>query len=179
MSDEEKGKTTKVVELQKPRHAEQYSLEECAMFQPWHVILKVQMAADRDPEDYEIYLRAPNPHGAQWGAYGVFCILEKDQHGIPRDALYPDVCNGRGSSAEAISEQEYAEAWKEAQRYPHVKGGMKENPSVFRFVRTGKHASALSNVGPAKTIVNFGDLSVGEQSYIKKRMADIDKKAKK
>lgn len=157
-----------------------YSTKECAAFQPWHVILQVYMSPEEtEPQDYEIYLRAPSPSDAQWTAYAVFNILEKLQQGLPKDAEYPDVANGRGSTAEAISEEEYMEAWKEAQHYPHVKGGMQENPSVFRFVRTGKYANAFANERQRKIISTASEMSETEAKVALDRMRKIDEKVKK
>lgn len=172
-------KVAKVVQLERPRHAEQYSLEECGAFQPWHVILKVIMREDDfEITDYEIYLRAPTPYSAQWTAYAVFNILEKDQQGLPHDAEYPDVCH-TGSTAEAISEEEYKEAWKEAQYYPHVKGGMQENPSVFRFVRTGKFVNEFANSSERKIISTASELTAREVAEAKAKMRAIDAAAAK
>lgn len=172
-------KVAKVVQLERPKHAEQYSLKECAAFQPWHVILKVVMTYENpEPEDYDIYLRAPSPYTAQWTAYAVFNILEKDQQGLPHDALFPEVCP-KGSTAEAISEEEYAEAWKEAQHYPHVKGGMKENPSVFRFVRVGHSVNAFANERQRKIISTPGMLTAAESAEVAAKMDAIDRKIMK
>lgn len=130
------------IELERPKHPECYSLEECAHFQPWKVILKVEPSwedsvdMDFEPIDYEIYLRAPSPHDAQWTAHGAFTVWEHVRTGIPENE-YPMISDRVPSEAIKLTEKDYMEFWKEAQRYPHVSTGMKENPTIFRFAKPG------------------------------------------
>lgn len=134
----QKGYTT----IDRPKHAECLSLKECAYFQPWKVVLKVEptwedsVDMDFEPIDYVIYLRAPSPSDAQYTAAGAFTIWEHTRPGIDEDD-YPKISDRVHSEAYKLSEQDYMEAWKEAQRYPHVKTGMKENPTIFRFAKPG------------------------------------------
>ena len=123
---------TKLVSLKRPKYKEQYSLEECAKFQPWKVTLKVELD-DNDPEpvDYDIFCRAASPDEAQFLCYTMFNYWT---HIRPKNlSAFPRVSTQVHSEAEKLSESQWSEFWKEAQTYPHVKLGMSENPSVFRF----------------------------------------------
>lgn len=179
--EEQNNKVVKTVELERPKHPEVYSTKECAAFQPWRVVLQVYMTAeDIDPVPYEVYLRAKTPNEAQWTAYAVFNILEKVQQGLPKDALYPDVAEtgttSEESTAEPLTEEEYMEAWKEAQHYPHVKGGMAENPTVFRFVRTGKSVNEFERRNERKIISTPSGLTSAEAIDVASKMNAIDNK---
>lgn len=175
------GREVRCVKLKRPKHPEMYSTRECAAFQPWRVILQVRMTpADVDPVPYEVYLRAKSVKEAQWTAVAVFNILEKVQQGLPKDALYPEIADtdttSEQSTAEALSEEEYMEAWREAQRYPHVKGGMQENPSVFRFVRSGKSVNEFERRTERKIISTPSGLSAKEASDLAAKMNAIDRR---
>ena len=123
---------TKLVSLKRPKYKEQYSTEECAKFQPWKVTLKVELD-DEDPEpvDYDIFCRAASPDEAQFLCYTMFHYWT---HIRPKNlSQFPRVSTQVHSEAEKLSESQWYEFWKEAQTYPHIKLGMSENPTVFRF----------------------------------------------
>lgn len=123
---------TKLVTMRRPKYKEQYSLEECARFQPWKVTLKVEID-DNDPEpvDYEMFCRAASPDEAQFLCYSLFNYWT---HIKPNNfSQFPRVSTQVHSEAEKLNESQWNDFWKEAQTYPHVKLGMRENPTVFRF----------------------------------------------
>ena len=146
------------VRLEKPKHPECYSLEECAAFQPWKVDLKVENdvgASEPILLDYTIFLRAPSVNDAQYTAYQAFIIWERVKPGIPDWEEFPRVSTLLPSEAEKLTEDQYKEFWKEAQRYPHVSTGMKENPTIFRFAKPGwqNPENSLFVPGKSKIIV--------------------------
>lgn len=136
----------KFIRLEKPKHPECLSTEECAYFQPWKVILKVEPTEedsydmDFEPVDYEVYCRAPNPNDAFYTAIGVFEILN---HGTPETKLneFPRICEYQDCKSEAIklSESQYKEFWREAQAYPHWPTNIPVdgNPTIFWFRKPG------------------------------------------
>ena len=127
---------TNFVRLKKPKYKEEYSTEECARFQPWRVVLKVELD-DEDPEpvDYEMFCRANSPDEAQFLCHTLFNYWTHVQPGNMSE--YPQVSTEVYSEAEKLTEDQWYEFLKEANRYPNVKLGMKDNPSVFRFVKVG------------------------------------------
>lgn len=133
-----KRKEKKLVSMQRPLHPEAYSTKESAAFQPWKVDLKVEIdAEDPTPITYTIFCRAQNVHNAQYMAYIAFTSWE---HAMPEiEDVYPRVCTGEDtpSEAEKLSEDQWNAFWAEAQFYPHVYIGMRENPSIFRFAKPG------------------------------------------
>ena len=71
-----------------------------------------------------------------------------------------DTLNGIGfitgslAEAEKLSESQWYEFWKEAQAYPHIKLGMSENPTVFRFKKPDwDKRSGLLSSGNSSIIV--------------------------
>lgn len=133
-----KRKVKRYVTMERPKHPEAYSTREYAAFQPWKVDLKIELDAnDPEPIVYTIFCRAQNVHNAQYMAYHVF---QKWEHVDPEiEDPYPRVCTGKDnpSEAEMLTEDQWDEFWKEAQRYDHVYIGMRENPSIFRFAKPG------------------------------------------
>lgn len=173
------GREVKCVKLKRPKHPEMYSSKECAAFRPWRVVLQVRMTEDDvDPVPYEVYLRAKSVKEAQWTAVAVFNILEKIQQGLPADAMYPDIAEtgttSEESIAELLTEEEYMERWREAQYYPHVKGGMQENPTVFRFVRTGNSVNEFERRNERKIISTPSGMSAKEAADVAAKMNTID-----
>lgn len=161
MDDSYRKKTKHFRRLPKPKHAEMYSLQECAKFQPWKCILKVEVDEyDLEPIDYEIYLRAQSPDDVQQTAYACFMIWEHQRSGIP-EYEYPKVSEHVPSEAFKLTEDQYMEFWKEAQTYPHVATGDKRNPSIFRFAKPGWNRrsgiikpNAPSIIVPDKTAID-------------------------
>lgn len=139
-----KEKHKRFIQLEEPKHPECYSLKECAAFQPWRVVLKVEpsyedsLDMDFEPLDYEIFLRAPGPQDAQYTAHALFNIWEHVWPKIPLDD-YPQISEGIPSEAEKLSEDQYKEFWREAQHYPHwpANRSANDNPTFFRFVKPG------------------------------------------
>lgn len=121
-----------------PKHPEAYSTRESAAFQPWKVDLKVEIDADDPtPIDYTIFIRAQSVANAQYMAYALF---NKWEHVDPEiEDPWPRVCTGEHapSEAERLTEDQWSSFWIEAQSYPHVYVGMRENPSIFRFAKPG------------------------------------------
>lgn len=145
--------TSRFVKLERPKYKEQHSTEECMKFQPWKVTLKVELD-DEDPEpvDYEMFCRAQSPGEAQFFCYSLFNYWTHIRPG--NLSIYPKVSTEVHSIAEKLSEDQWYEFWKEAQTYPHVKLGMKENPTAFRFVKVGwDKRSGIITPGNASIIV--------------------------
>lgn len=135
-----KMKEKRWVKLEKPKHPECYSLEECAAFQPWRVDLKVENdVGGEEPVilTYTVFLRAPSVHDAQYTAYQCFIIWERLRPGIEDWEEYPKICTSIPSEAEKLTEEQYKEYWKEAQYYPNTFTGMRDNPTIFRFAKPG------------------------------------------
>lgn len=147
-------KTKGFRKLPKPKHAEQYSLKECAKFQPWKCVLKVEVDRfDLEPIDYVIFLRALSPDDVQQTAWSAFMIWEHMRSGIP-EWDYPKVSEQVPSECFKLTEDQYMEFWKEAQKYPHVSTGDKRNPSIFRFAKPGwNQRSGLIKPGNSSIIV--------------------------
>lgn len=138
----ETPKKKRYVRLPKPKHAEEYSLEECAKFQPWKVVLKVEISyEDDEPRDYEVYLRASGPDDASYTAYHVFNIWEHAQRPDREDPEYPRISTRQQSEAFRISEDLYASEWKIAQKYDYLCAGDRRNPTIFRYVPKGWDAT--------------------------------------
>ena len=158
--------------LPKPKHAEEYSLEECASFQPWKVIIKVELD-EYDPElvDYIVFVRAPNPHGAMQTAWDAFTIWEHVD--VNNYTFFP---RPRSAEMEAISEQQYKEEWKKAQRFTHRKGGMPNNPSLFRYWEPGwdKRSGLLRGLGNNIIVPDTAAIKA-----VEKQKLELDKKLKK
>lgn len=126
------------VTMQRPKHVEAYSSHESAAYQPWKVDLQVEIDSnDTTPITYTIFVRAQSPSNAQ---YMAFALFTKWEHADPEiEDPWPRVCVGEDhpSTAEKLSEDQWKEFWVEAQFYPHVYMGMRENPTVFRFAKPG------------------------------------------
>lgn len=172
-----KRKEKKLVSMQRPKHPEAYSTEESLAFQPWKVDLKVEIdAADPTPITYTIFCRAQNVHNAQYMAYIAFTSWE---HAMPEiEDVYPRVCTGEDSPSEAekLSEDQWKAFWAEAQFYPHVYIGMRENPSIFRFAKPGW--AARGGIIKGNTSIIMPDKSAITDS-VRAEMAKIDRAAKK
>lgn len=140
--------------LPKPKHAEEYTTKECARFQPWMCILKVEVDQfDLEPIDYVIFLRALNAEDVQATAWKAFMVWEHLRSGIHEDD-YPKVSTQVQSVAYTLTEDQYMEFWKEAQSYPHVATGGNINPTIFRFAKPGwNHRSGIIKPGNASIIV--------------------------
>lgn len=148
MSEPKKEKKKVYASFKRPKYPEEFSLKECAAFQPWHVVLKVELDAnDPEPVDYELFLRAKDPADAQWTAHDVFMIWEKVNKNDYN--AYPQVSTLVPSSAEPITEDDWNDAWKSAQRTTHLKAGMEENPTIFRIIKPDwdKRSGILSGEG--------------------------------
>lgn len=166
MDNKNEGKKKKYIKLKRPKHPEMYSSEECAAFKPWKVVLKVEnIPPNMDIPvvvDYEIYLRAPSVHDAQYTAFHCFMIWERIRPGLDEYDEYPMVCTKMPSEAYPLTEDQYKAAWIEAQSYPHTSTGMKENPSIFRFAKPGWQYPEGKIFVPGHTIL------VPDKSNIKK-----------
>lgn len=134
-------KKKKFIKLKRPKHPEMYSSEECSKFTPWKVTLKIENIPPHMTDaviiDYDVYLRAPSVHDAQYTAYQCFIIWERIRPGISEVEEFPRICTSIPSEAIKLTEDQYKSFWIEAQSYPHTCTGMRENPSIFRFAKPG------------------------------------------
>lgn len=164
--------------MERPKHPEAYSTREYAAFQPWKIDLKVEIDnLDPTPITYTIFCRAQNVHNAQYMAYAAFMTWEHVNPEI--EDPWPRVCTGEDqpSEAEKLSEDQWEAFWKEAQSYPHVYVGMRENPSIFRFAKPGwNHRGGILD-GTGKSIIVPDKSSI--TPMMKAQMRNIEKSLKK
>lgn len=137
--------------IAKPKHAEQFSLEESARWQPWRAILKVTPYAGGDDVDYEVFLRADTPDNVMHTVYQLFNAWE---HVLKNrdDYDYPRIRDGYDHFAEKLDEQTYMEQWKLCQRLGEKNGrckhaGDRRNPTVFRYDPEGWDVPRLIRAG--------------------------------
>lgn len=173
-----KRKTQKWVTMERPKHFEAYSTKESLAFQPWKVDLKVEIDADDlTPIDYTIFVRAQSPSNAQYMAFAAFT---KWEHVDPEiEDPWPRVCTGEHnpSTAEKLTEDQWFSFWAEAQFYPHVCVGMRQNPSLFRFAKPGwNHRGGLIRPGNSSIIVPDKSSITGD---VARKMKAIDAAVKK
>lgn len=169
-ADEQARKTHRVVQMEIPKHKEEYSLRECAAFQPWHVVLMIELDAD-DPEPvpYELFLRAPSPNDAQYTAYSVFKLWEHDH--LDSDD-YPIISTSSdGHYAEKLTEDQWDSMVKDMKKYPHKKAGMPDNPTIFRIIKPGwdKRSGLLKGTGRSIIVPDMATV---------KAVTDVHKKKK-
>lgn len=116
----------------------QQRVEEDARFQAWEVTLYIRKDAI-DPRLYATcyYVRAPmkRPELAVAFAYRLWQKWEREAKGFEDWNRYPDA--EEKADAEEIREEDYAQAWKDAQRYEHQFVGPPTNPSGFAFFPPG------------------------------------------
>ena len=186
MSEREKPKKSKVAfrKVERPKHAEELSTRESNKFQPWRVTLKIEPSMeDREPIDYDIYLRCETPEQAQWTAYSAFTAWEKTRMGLT-DIDWPRVSEEVPSEAFPLDEDTWSSIWKYAKaNLPCRWTGMDENPSIFRFtddkwvaeMKKRKKRSIL--VPEKKPILPPGTFSLDGE--FAKNKAIIDAKLKK
>lgn len=173
-----KRKTKRWVTMERPKHMEAYSTKESMAFQPWKVDLKVEIdREDLTPIDYTIFVRAQNAANAQYMCFAAFTQWEHVDPEI--EDPWPRVCTGEynPSVAEKLTEDQWFSFWTEAQFYPHVYVGMRENPSMFRFAKPGwNHRGGLIKKGNASIIVPDKSAITGE---VVRKMKAIDAAAKR
>lgn len=186
MSKREKPKKSKVAfrKVERPKYAEELSTRESNKFQPWRVTLKIEPSmVDREPIDYDIYLRCETPEQAQWTAYSAFTAWEKTRVGLT-DIDWPRVSEEVPSEAFPLDEDTWSSIWKYAKaNLPCRWTGMDENPSIFRFtddkwvaeMKKRKKRSIL--VPEKKPILPPGAFSLDGE--FEKNKAIIDAKLKK
>lgn len=186
MSEREKPKKSKVVfrKVERPKHAEELSTRESDKFRPWRVTLKVEPSMeDREPIDYDIYLRCETPEQAQWTAYAAFTAWEKTRVGLT-DIDWPRVSEEVPSEAFPLDEDTWSDVWKYAKaHFPCRWTGMDENPSIFRFttnewVAELKKRKQRSILVPENKLILPSDAG-SLNSEAKKKKAIIDAKLKK
>lgn len=133
-ADEAARKTHRVVKMETPKHKEEFSLRECAAFQPWRVVLMIELDEyDPEPVAYEVYLRAPSPNDAQYTAFSAFQLWEHES--LDSDD-YPIVSTeSRDHFAEKLTEDQWDSLVKDMKKYPHKKAGMVDNPTIFRIIK--------------------------------------------
>ncbi len=145
MHKKPKAKTHQIVTVEKPKHAEEHSLEESSTFTPWKIDLVVELYNyDVTPITYTIFLKAPSPFAAQSTAYKIFMYLEHTM-GTP-DGEFPRVSTEVESVAHKLDDKTYNEFWKEAQSYEHIAFGDKRSPSAFRFAKPGWRGVATGKI---------------------------------
>ena len=193
---DEAPKTQKVVaKLPKPKHWEEYTTRESAVFQPIRAVLQVILEKDGDPVPYELYLRAPNPDAAMWCAYEAFKAWEHPEEYLQdkdteegfhqRMDLFPQIYVEQDppSMGYKITEDEWEEALRDAKRlsrqlagYRLRIAGMPENPTLFRLERPGWKAVNRHQFGGGKKILMPSDEAI---KAIQARKNYIDSKASK
>lgn len=151
------------IKLPTPKYDKTYTLEESRMFQPWKVNLKIELREeDLLPVDYIVYMRAPSPHDALFTACGFFQIMERHNKGLTDLDLFPRLHETNSASrsdefieAEKLTEDQYMEAWKEAQKYENlISRSSKGNPTIFHFKKAGwDHTGGLVKANSTTLIV--------------------------
>lgn len=138
MSESKPYTNKRYVQLPRPKHAEEYSLEESYKWQPWKVVFKVELSpVDWDPIDYEMYLRADTPDNATYTAYQVFHIWEHVKRPDRTDE-YPLISTEVPSESFPIDEDLYKSEWELCKRLgSYLYGGDFRNPTIFRYVPMG------------------------------------------
>lgn len=163
MADEHKQRKRVKIKLPAPKYDKTYTLEESAMFRPWKVDLKVELREeDLTPVTYTVYLRAPSPTDALFTACAVFQINERTNKGLTAFDEFPRLhttdANSRQdefNEAEALTEDQYMEAWREAKTYPNCKAvARKDNPTLFHFKKPGwDHTGGLVKADSTTLII--------------------------
>lgn len=110
------------------------SSREHAGFTPWRVDCVVYNSfLDHEPTRLVIFCRAPSPAGAMhaarflWGKQIKEAELRSGQ-AIPEFPKMDD-----RHETECLDEAEYMRLWKDAQNWPRVWAGSRENPLAFIF----------------------------------------------
>lgn len=169
-ADEQKRKTHRVVKMEVPKHKEEFSLRECAAFQPWRVVIMIELDAD-DPEPvpYEVYLRAPSPNDAQYTAFSAFQLWE---HPCLDSDAYPIVSTeSRDHFAEKLTEDQWDSLVKDMKKYPHKKAGMPENPTIFRIIKPGwdKRSGLLRGTGKSIIVPDMATVNAVTEAHKKNK----------
>lgn len=146
-----KQRGAKGITFEKPKHREEFSLRECAMFQPWRFDLMIELDAhDPEPVLYQIYLRAPRPQDAQITGYMAFMLWEHGTTDVPPDT-YPHESWDVKSYIYGIDEAEWDRAWEESKwpGYSCRTAGDPQNPTVFHIIKPGwdKRSGLLRGLG--------------------------------
>lgn len=173
------NKKQKVITLTKPKHAEEFSLEECAAFQPWYVVLKVSVNEyDPEPVDYDVYCRAPSPDDAQMTAYSIFMIWAHPWirgEAALSTTQYPQICVSVPSEAYALDESQWKDAFNTARKSNRfLYAGMKANPSIFRVDKKDwDKGSGLGNGFGKHSIIVPDTAAIAS---VQKQKQELDKK---
>lgn len=176
------NKKQKVITLTKPKNAEEFSLEECAAFQPWYVVLKVNVNEyEPEPVDYDVYCRAPSPDDAQMTAYSVFMIWTHpwiSGEAALTTTQYPQVCTSVPSEAYALDESQWKDVFNTARKSTRfLYAGMKSNPSIFRIDKKDwDKTSGLGSGFSGRSIIVPDTAAIAS---VQKQKIELDKKFKK
>lgn len=169
-ADEQSRKTHRVCKMEVPKYKEEFSLRECAAFQPWRVVLMIELdAEDPEPVAYELYLRSPSPNDAQYTAFSAFQLWEHDS--IDSDD-YPIVsAESHDHFAEKLTEDQWDSLVKDMQKYPHKKAGMKDNPTIFRIIKPGwdKRSGLLSGIGKSIIVPDMATVKAVTEAHKNKK----------
>lgn len=147
----------KKIKADQVRPEELSSNEHGGLF-PFYCDLAVELYMGAEPIHYRSYFRAPDLGAAQAAAFQAFEYFEHERNGLT-EMDYPAISNKYRSKLIGLTEDQYKEFWKEAQKANwcvHV--GHKKNPTWFRFEDDAdwsdpKHLLNLREKGMTKKIL--------------------------
>lgn len=128
------AKKKKFVKLSKDSlKPEQMTAKESSKFIPFRVPLTIETGENQEPKICVLFLRAPSPQDAMAASEFFYYNIIREK----TEEEYPRIKEGFGlEPMELISDSQYAEFWKEAQKKEniYIKVGPQENPVFFYFV---------------------------------------------